>query len=160
MDTWGDSTGGSTGGGDNNNGGGNSNPSNGGGGGSNDISDGIDDPYYPPATEGQWDTACGGIDVVPMDGPNTANVGFHNEMRRFHGLKDIAYDADLAADALAYARTRPNGHDSAELRRKGHGENIYMAWSSWDPNGDEWMNTPRASESWYDEEPMYSYSTG
>lgn len=79
------------------------------------------------------------------DGSNDNNSGegtdyYHNIYRRKHcDTPDAVYDAELAADAQAYANTCPTDH-AAE--RNGAGENLYWAgfstsWGGSAPSADQ-----------------------
>jgi hypothetical protein len=89
--------------------------------------------------EGVFQTTCGEVEVDSrMNHFNSINVQYHNEKRRLHGSKELAYDHDLYLDALAYAQTLENrcGRNigcmshAKNLTEIGQGENLYASTAS------------------------------
>ena len=76
----------------------------------------------------------------------------HNAWRALHeGTDNLVYDADLAADAQAFAESCPTGHN--DPNQGDNGENLYWAGSTVAPD------TPysAAVNTWYDEIKDYAW---
>jgi hypothetical protein len=90
--------------------------------------------------------------MCPVEVPDYASE--HNAKRALHmNTHALTFDADLAADAQAYADGCPTGHGTAASRDY-QGENLYWAGASWDGTGvaaGPVVSYENAINSWYGE---------